>query len=89
MKDYNVKIQPVEVSNHKFLGVVDRVCLTIRQLINKYKTVYWCLDKLVNNYNTYNSTIKYKPKNPNIENIKRICIRNASATEQNSKFAIC
>ena len=38
MKDYNVIIQHV-VSNHKFLGVVDRVCLTFRQLINKYTTM--------------------------------------------------
>ena len=39
MKNYNAKIQYVDVVNHKLKGIVDRVCLTFRQLINKYKTM--------------------------------------------------
>ena len=92
MNNNNIEIQYIDVGNHHALGVVDRACLTIRQLINKYRITQHTqnyinvLDKLVHNYNnTYHSTIKSTPSHPDSELIKKIYdqkYRDAKATEQ-------
>ena len=60
----------MDVGEKNKLGVINRFCLTIRTLINKYCIAYKTerfipiIEKLVDNYNnTYHSTLKTTPNN--------------------------
>ena len=68
LKQHNVEHRFVDVNQHESLGLVDRLCRTIRGLINKFSTSYKTtryidvLDRLIENYNdTFHSTIKCSP----------------------------
>ena len=80
LQENNIKHVLIDVKQHSSLGLVDRVCRSIRNLINKYctshKTTRYidALPKLVDNYNnTYHSTIKCTP-NDAINHIDEINI---------------
>ncbi len=69
MKDNEIKVEYSEVGNHKSLGNINRFCLTIRNLIEKYMTTYNtttytnALSQLFKNYNnTVHRTIHMTPK---------------------------
>ena len=70
LKKHNIGIIFVDVGEKNKLGVINRFCLTIRTLINKYCIAYKTtkfidvIDKLIDNYNnSYHSTIKTTPNN--------------------------
>ena len=70
LKQYEIKIRYVDVGNHKQLGIVDRFCRTIRNIINKYLTANTTtkyinvLPDLVHNYNnSYHKGIDGIPAN--------------------------
>ena len=78
LKKHNIGIIFVDVGEKNKLGVINRFCLTIRTLINKYCIAYKTtrfidvVDKLIDNYNNrYHSTIKTTPNNA-INEIERI-----------------
>ena len=68
LQEHHIEHRFVDVNQHTSLGIIDRWCRSIRNLINKYctshKTTRYIdvLPKLVENYNnTYHSTIKCSP----------------------------
>jgi ribosomal protein L21E len=74
LKKHNIKIIYVDVGEKNKLGVINRFCLTIRTMINKYCLAYKTtrfidvIEKLINNYNnTYHSTLKTTPNNASNE----------------------
>ena len=76
-KTNNITIRYTDVGNHKALGIVDRVCRTLRDLIERYFTMYDTrtyinvLDKLIFNYNhTHHSGINSTPAKPDLDYIK-------------------
>ena len=92
MKDNDIKHILVDVKQHSSLGVVDRVCRTIRNLINKYctshKTTRYidALSKLIDNYNnTYHSTIKCTPNDAinHIDEINNIMMHKYKVAQEN------
>ena len=54
MKQYEIKIVYVDVGNHNQLGIVDRICRTVRNLNNKYYNI-----KI---YSILSTNFKYKYK---------------------------
>ena len=77
-RNNNITINYADVGDHRSLGIVDRVCRTLRNLIEHYFTMYDTrtyidvLDKLVFNYNhTHHSGINSTPAKPDLEYIKQ------------------
>ena len=68
MKENNIEVQYIYEYEKNKLGIINRLCRTIRSLINKYLSAYHTskyidvIDKLFQNYNnSYHSTIKMIP----------------------------
>lgn len=95
LKNNNINHVLVDVKQHSSLGVVDRVCRSIRNLINKYctshKTTRYidALPKLIDNYNnTYHSTIKCTPNDAinHIEDINSIMMHKYKLAKENEEI---
>ena len=89
LKQYEIKIRYVYVGNHKQLGIVDRFCRTIRNLIHKYLTAnnttkyINVLPDLVHNYNnSYHKGIDGIPAKYNEDRIKQINMEKQNKAKQ-------
>ena len=83
LKQYEIKIIYVDVGNHNQLGIVDRFCRTIRNLINKYlaannttNNINFLPDLVLNYNNSYHKGIDGIPAKYNEDRIKQINIEN-------------
>ena len=92
MNDNNIKHVLIDVNQHSSLGLVDRACRSIRNLINKYCTSHNttryidALPKLIDNYNnTYHSTIKCTPNDAinHVDEINTIMMRKYKLAKDN------
>ena len=80
LSDHNIKIQFLKTSHQ--LGIVNRFCRTIRNLIEKYMTAYHThnyisvLNKIIKNYNnSYHKGIQSTPSNPNENKISELNLK--------------
>ena len=98
LKLNNIELQLIDVGDHNKLGIINRFCRTIRELLNKYMTAYKTtryidvLDKLVANYNnSKHSTTLYSP-NESIKHVNEIeklnTIRYNKAIQNETHFKI-
>ena len=78
MKNNNIEVQYIDIGDHHKIGIADRACRTIRELIQRYleinKTTKYInhLQDIVDSYNnTYHTTIKCSP-NEAIKNKDKI-----------------
>ena len=83
LKRHGIEHRYIDVDQHCSLGLVDRMCRTIRGLVNKWLTSRQTtryidvLDQLIENYNnTYHSTIKCTPNEAenHVKEINRIML---------------
>ena len=94
LSDHNIKIQFLKTSHQ--LGIVNRFCRTIRNLIEKYMTAYHThnyisvLNKIIKNYNnSYHKGIQSTPSNPNENKISELNLKKLlEAKEEETKFEI-
>ena len=68
LNKYKIELQLVNIDDKNKIGIINRVCRTIREMLNKYMTAYKTpryidvLQKIVNNYNnSIHSTILFTP----------------------------
>jgi hypothetical protein len=94
LSDNNINIQFLQTSHQ--LGIINRFCRTIRNLIEKYLTAYHTnnyisvLDKIIKNYNTsFHKGIQSIPSKPNNERISEINYKKLlEAQEEETKFEL-
>ena len=67
-KSHNIELQLIPVGDKNKIGIINRMCRTLREFLSKYMTAYKktryidVLDKLVSNYNnSKHSNILYSP----------------------------
>ena len=89
LKQYKIKIIYVDVGNHNQLGIVDRFCRTIRNLINKYlaannttNNINFLPDLVLNYNNSYHKGIDGIPVKYNEDRIKQINMENQNKAKQ-------
>ena len=68
LNKYKIELQLVNIDDKNKIGIINRVCITIREMLNKYMTAYKttryidAFQKLVDNYNnSIHSTILFTP----------------------------
>lgn len=92
MKDNDIEIQFIDPQDSHKLGVINRMCRTLRSMINRYLTMYKTtkyinvLQKLIDNYNnTYHTTIKCTPNEAykNKENIVNLTMKKWNEAKAN------
>ena len=98
LKSYNIELQLIQVGDKNKIGIINRMCRTLRELLNKYMTAYKTtryidvLDKLVNNYNnSKHSTILFTPNeaSKHVEEIQKInTVRYKEAVRTETHFKI-
>ena len=94
LSENNTNIQFLQTSHQ--LGIINRFCRTIRNLIEKYLTAYHTnnyisvLDKIIKNYNTsFHKGIQSIPSKPNNEKISEINYKKLlEAQEEETKFEL-
>jgi len=94
LKTNNIELQLIDVGDHNKLGIVNRFCRSIRELINKYMTAYKTtryidvLNKLVKNYNSSkHSTTTFTPNeaSKHINEIQKINTQRYNEAIQDEK----
>jgi len=84
LNSHNIELQLIQVGDKNKIGVINRMCRTLREMINKYMTAYKTtryidvLDKLIHNYNnSKHSTISFSPNeaNKHIDEIQKLNTR--------------
>jgi len=98
LKENNVELQLIDVGDHNKLGIVNRFCRTMREMLNKYMTAYKTtryndvLDKLVENYNkSKHSTISHSPNeaSKHVSEIQRLnTVRYKTALQSEIHFKV-
>ena len=94
LSDNNIQIQFLQTSHQ--LGIINRFCRTIRNLIEKYMTAYHTnnyisvFDKIIKNYNTsYHKGIQSTPSNPDESTISKLNLEKLlDAKNEESTFEI-
>ena len=84
LKDNNIELQLINVGDKNKIGIINRMCRTLREMLNKYMTAYKTtryidvLDKMITNYNnSKHTTILFAPNeaNKHIDEIQKINTR--------------
>ena len=98
LKSKNIELQLIQVGDHNKLGIVNRFCRTIREMMNKYTTAYKTnkyidvLQDLIKNYNnTIHSTIGMSPNDAHkhkkdIQKLNTVRYNEAIKEEQHFKI---
>ena len=94
LKSHNIEHRFIDVNQHASLGLIDRWCRSLRNLINKFSTSHKTtryidvLQSLIDNYNnTYHSTIKCTPNKAykNIDKINMIMMKKYMKAKDNEQ----